>query len=201
MLLNEPVHNLARGAQGAQRPGLVLAHQARVARHVGGEDRCQTPFDPLFLLRRHRSPLPLRHRAAEGGWVQGLDSGVPCPSPRAENGPRLPKHGDAAPARRGKICWSYRRQIRPLLRWDDLIPTMESALAAFSEGRVIQPVRNMITIEEGRRYLGVMPAVAEAAMGLKLVSFYPGNAPSLSPSRNALTTCGRRTSSVTRRRP
>ena len=82
-------------------------------------------------------------------------------------------------------------QIRPLLRWDDLIPTMESALAAFSEGRVIQPVRNMITIEEGRRYLGVMPAVAEAAMGLKLVSFYPGNAPSLSPSRNALTTCGR----------
>ena len=27
-------------------------------------------------------------------------------------------------------------QIRPLLRWDDLIPTMESALAAFSEGRV-----------------------------------------------------------------
>jgi hypothetical protein len=44
-------------------------------------------------------------------------------------------------------------QIRPLL----------FALAAFSEGRVIQPVRNtfhggnevvpMITIEEGRRYL------------------------------------------------
>src|SRR3954451_7956859 len=67
-------------------------------------------------------------------------------------------------------------QIRPLLSWDDLIPTMEAALAAFSEGRVIQPVRNMITIEEGRRYLGVMPAVAEAAMGLKLVSFYPGNA-------------------------
>jgi ornithine cyclodeaminase/alanine dehydrogenase-like protein (mu-crystallin family) len=67
-------------------------------------------------------------------------------------------------------------QIRPLLCWDDLIPAMEAALAAFSEGRVIQPVRNMITIEEGRRYLGVMPAVAEAAMGLKLVSFYPGNA-------------------------
>ena len=64
-------------------------------------------------------------------------------------------------------------QIRPLLCWDDLIPAMEAALASFSEGRVIQPVRNMITIEEGRRYLGVMPAVAEAAMGLKLVSFYP----------------------------
>ncbi|MDF2973074.1 MAG: Ornithine cyclodeaminase [Microvirga sp.] len=58
-------------------------------------------------------------------------------------------------------------QIRPLLRWDDLIPATESALTAFSEGRVIQPVRNMITIEGGRRFLGVMPAVAEAAMGLK----------------------------------
>ncbi len=34
----------------------------------------------------------------------------------------------------------------------------------------------MVTIEEGKRYLGIMPAVAEDAMGLKLVSFYPGNA-------------------------
>jgi ornithine cyclodeaminase/alanine dehydrogenase-like protein (mu-crystallin family) len=76
-------------------------------------------------------------------------------------------------------------QIRPLLRWDDLIPAMEAALAAFSEGRVIQPVRNMITIEEGRRYLGVMPAVAEAAMGLKLVSFYPGNAGTSVPTHLA----------------
>jgi ornithine cyclodeaminase/alanine dehydrogenase-like protein (mu-crystallin family) len=76
-------------------------------------------------------------------------------------------------------------QIRPLLCWDDLIPTMEAALASFSEGRVIQPVRNMITIEEGRRYLGVMPAVAEAAMGLKLVSFYPGNAGTSVPTHLA----------------
>ena len=36
--------------------GLVLANQARVPGHVRSEDRCQTPFDPLFLLRRHRSP-------------------------------------------------------------------------------------------------------------------------------------------------
>jgi len=46
-------------------------------------------------------------------------------------------------------------------------------------------VRNMITIEEGRRYLGVMPAVAEAAMGLKLVSFYPGNAGTSVPTHLA----------------
>jgi ornithine cyclodeaminase/alanine dehydrogenase-like protein (mu-crystallin family) len=53
---------------------------------------------------------------------------------------------------------------------------METALAAFSLGRVLQPVRNMLTIEEGKRYLGIMPAVADDAMGAKLVSFYPGNA-------------------------
>lgn len=67
-------------------------------------------------------------------------------------------------------------EVRRLLDWDPLIAAMELALANFSTGRVIQPVRQMLTIEEGRRYLGVMPAIAEDAMGAKLVSFYPGNA-------------------------
>jgi ornithine cyclodeaminase/alanine dehydrogenase-like protein (mu-crystallin family) len=66
--------------------------------------------------------------------------------------------------------------VRAALRWDPLIAAMEAALAAFSSGQVIQPVRNMLTIEEGKRYLGVMPAVTREAMGVKLVSFYPGNA-------------------------
>ena len=66
--------------------------------------------------------------------------------------------------------------VRAVLRWDELIVAMERALAAFSSGHVLQPVRNMLTIEEGKRYLGIMPAVAQDAMGLKLASFYPGNA-------------------------
>ncbi|HYZ21054.1 MAG TPA: ornithine cyclodeaminase family protein [Rhodopila sp.] len=66
--------------------------------------------------------------------------------------------------------------VRAVLRWEPLIAAMELALGAFSAGRVLQPVRNMLTIEEDKRYLGLMPAVAEDAMGLKLVSFYPGNA-------------------------
>jgi thiomorpholine-carboxylate dehydrogenase len=76
--------------------------------------------------------------------------------------------------------------IRRALHWDPLIAAMERALAAFSEGRVLQPVREMLTIEEGRRYLGIMPAVAEEAMGLKLVSFYPGNAESGLPTHMAM---------------
>jgi thiomorpholine-carboxylate dehydrogenase len=45
--------------------------------------------------------------------------------------------------------------VRRLLHWQPLIDAMETALAEFSAGKVIQPVRNMITIEEGKRYLGV----------------------------------------------
>jgi ornithine cyclodeaminase/alanine dehydrogenase-like protein (mu-crystallin family) len=76
--------------------------------------------------------------------------------------------------------------IRAVLRWDPLIDAMERALADFSCGRVLQPVRNMLTIEEGRRYLGIMPAVAEEAMGMKLVSFYPANAGTGIPTHMAV---------------
>jgi thiomorpholine-carboxylate dehydrogenase len=44
----------------------------------------------------------------------------------------------------------------------------------------------MLAIEEGRRYLGIMPAVAERAMGAKLVSFYPGNAGTGRPTHMAM---------------
>ena len=76
--------------------------------------------------------------------------------------------------------------IRSVLSWERLIPAMEAALAAFSRGEVLQPVRQMLTIEEGYRYLGVMPAVAANAMGAKLVSFYPGNAGGMVPTHMAM---------------
>jgi ornithine cyclodeaminase/alanine dehydrogenase-like protein (mu-crystallin family) len=72
------------------------------------------------------------------------------------------------------IMYLGEEKVSDFLRWDLLIAAMETALASFSLGRVLQPVRNMLTIEEGKRYLGIMPAVAEDAMGVKLVSFYPG---------------------------
>ena len=77
-------------------------------------------------------------------------------------------------------------RVRDLLRWSELIPAMERALAAFSRGQVVQPVRNMLTIEEGKRYLGIMPAIADEAMGAKLVSFYPGNAGTDVPTHLAM---------------
>lgn len=77
-------------------------------------------------------------------------------------------------------------EVRKFLDWKSLIATMETALIAFSFGRVIQPVRNVLTIEEDKRYLGIMPAVADDAMGLKLVCFYPGNAGTSVPTHTAM---------------
>ena len=77
-------------------------------------------------------------------------------------------------------------RVARLLSWETLIPAMETALAEFSQGRVLQPVRQMLTIEEDKRYLGIMPAVAREAMGLKLVSFYPGNAGTEIPTHMAM---------------
>lgn len=75
--------------------------------------------------------------------------------------------------------------VATVLRYERLIPAMEKALSDFSAGRVIQPVRNMLTIEEGKRFLGIMPAVAEDAMGAKLVCFFPKNAGSTVPTHLA----------------
>jgi ornithine cyclodeaminase/alanine dehydrogenase-like protein (mu-crystallin family) len=84
------------------------------------------------------------------------------------------------------VLYLNEERVRGLLRWSELIPAMERALAAFSRGQVVQPVRNMLTIEEGKRYLGIMPAVADEAMGAKLVSFYPGNAGTNVPTHLAM---------------
>ena len=84
------------------------------------------------------------------------------------------------------VMYLDEQAVRAALRWDQLIAEMEAALTALSQGRVIQPVRNTITIEEGKRYLAVMPAVAEDAMGLKAVSFYPGNAGTALPTHLAM---------------
>ncbi|HZI84311.1 MAG TPA: ornithine cyclodeaminase family protein [Casimicrobiaceae bacterium] len=67
-------------------------------------------------------------------------------------------------------------EVRAALRWDDLVPAMEKALTALSAGAIVQPLREWLTVDEGARYWGVMPAAGAEAMGVKLVSFYPANA-------------------------
>ena len=75
--------------------------------------------------------------------------------------------------------------VRKVLEWDALIAAMERALTEFSRGALIHPVRNILTIEEGRRFLGIMPAVLGDVMGAKFVTFYPVNAQTGLPTHNA----------------
>jgi len=68
--------------------------------------------------------------------------------------------------------WLSEADVRAVLSMRDLIDVMESAVTAFSAGRVKQPVRTVIETPGG--FYGTMPAYMEspAAMGAKLVTVY-----------------------------
>jgi ornithine cyclodeaminase/alanine dehydrogenase-like protein (mu-crystallin family) len=67
--------------------------------------------------------------------------------------------------------------VSRLLRMEEVIPAMERALGDFSNGRVVQPTRVMVPVAKHEGFLGLMPAYydAGAALGVKLVAFYPQN--------------------------
>jgi alanine dehydrogenase len=67
--------------------------------------------------------------------------------------------------------------VRALLTMPDLIAAMEAALASFSSGTVVQPVRTVLEIGEHKSFFGLMPAyiAATPAMGAKLVTVYESN--------------------------
>lgn len=59
----------------------------------------------------------------------------------------------------------------------DLIPAMESALAKFSSGEVLQPVRTVLTVGPTKAYYGLMPAFipSPGSMGAKIVTVFGEN--------------------------
>jgi ornithine cyclodeaminase/alanine dehydrogenase-like protein (mu-crystallin family) len=81
--------------------------------------------------------------------------------------------------------WLSEEDVRAVLSMPDLIDVMESAVTAFSAGRVKQPVRTVIETPGG--FYGTMPAYMEspAAMGAKLVTVYHDNAQKGWPSHLA----------------
>jgi ornithine cyclodeaminase/alanine dehydrogenase-like protein (mu-crystallin family) len=68
-------------------------------------------------------------------------------------------------------------KIRAALSYEKLIPTMSRALAAFSTGRVTQPVRTILSIPDHSAFYGVMPVADETMLGAKLVTVYPRSEP------------------------
>jgi ornithine cyclodeaminase/alanine dehydrogenase-like protein (mu-crystallin family) len=67
--------------------------------------------------------------------------------------------------------------VRSLLTMPDLIAAMESALAAFSAGTVVQPVRSVLEVGEHKSFFALMPSYVPAmpALGAKLVTLYESN--------------------------
>jgi alanine dehydrogenase len=67
--------------------------------------------------------------------------------------------------------------VRELLSMPDLIAAMEAALAAFSAGTVVQPVRTVLEVGEHHAFFGLMPAYVPSApaLGAKLVTVYHSN--------------------------
>jgi thiomorpholine-carboxylate dehydrogenase len=65
--------------------------------------------------------------------------------------------------------------VASVLRMSDLIPAMRRAMIDFSHGRVAQPTRRMLAVPQHGGFFGSMPAASAAALGAKLVSFYPAN--------------------------
>jgi thiomorpholine-carboxylate dehydrogenase len=76
--------------------------------------------------------------------------------------------------------------VARVLRYETLIPAMERALADFSAGKVVQPVRSILNVAEHHGFLGIMPAVYGDIMGAKLVTLYPGNAGTALPTHQAI---------------
>jgi thiomorpholine-carboxylate dehydrogenase len=76
----------------------------------------------------------------------------------------------------GQVLFLDEQQVRRYLRMEDLIPTMEEALIDFSDGKVTQPVRSVITVDPPGGFYGTMPALTPEGLGQKIVTFYPPNA-------------------------
>jgi ornithine cyclodeaminase/alanine dehydrogenase-like protein (mu-crystallin family) len=65
--------------------------------------------------------------------------------------------------------------VQRVLQLEALLPAMEGALIDFSAGRVLHPVRSVISIPQHGGFMGLMPAVYGDIMGTKLVNLYPNN--------------------------
>jgi ornithine cyclodeaminase/alanine dehydrogenase-like protein (mu-crystallin family) len=79
------------------------------------------------------------------------------------------------------------QHVHALLPITDLIAAMESALAKFSAGDVLQPVRSVLMVGPTKAYFGLMPAYvpAPASLGAKLVTVFSENHAKALPSHLA----------------
>ena len=76
--------------------------------------------------------------------------------------------------------------VEKLLDLDALIADMRDALIALSAGKVVQPVRSVLTTSEPPGWFALMPAIHGDVMGAKLVTVFPKNAGTALPTHQAV---------------
>src|SRR6516164_784464 len=76
--------------------------------------------------------------------------------------------------------------VRKVLRYEALIPAMERALADFSSGEVVHPVRGILPVGSNHGFFGIMPAVYGGIFGAKLVTLFPKNAGTALPTHQGI---------------
>src|SRR5580698_8035773 len=78
------------------------------------------------------------------------------------------------------VMYISEAEVRAVLTYQDLIPAIRQALIDYSAGLVEQPPRMILRAGNAEGHLngwfGVMPAIHGDVMGVKTVTFYPGNA-------------------------
>jgi thiomorpholine-carboxylate dehydrogenase len=74
-----------------------------------------------------------------------------------------------------QLLFINEEQVRAVLSYDELIPAIRQALMDFSAGRVVQPLRTVMSVAQHAGWFAVMPAVYGDVMGAKMVTFYPKN--------------------------
>ena len=81
-------------------------------------------------------------------------------------------------------------EVKAHLRYQALIPAIRQALMDYSAGRVVQPARSIMRAGNAEGFnngwFAVMPAIAGDVMGVKTVTFYPGNAEKGLPTHMAM---------------
>lgn len=93
---------------------------------------------------------------------------------------------DAAHACKDDRMHLAAEDVEKLLDLAELIAEMRDALIALSAGKVVQPVRTVLTTGEPPGWFGLMPAIRGDVMGAKLVTVFPRNAGTQLPTHQAL---------------
>jgi thiomorpholine-carboxylate dehydrogenase len=80
----------------------------------------------------------------------------------------------------GNTVFIPEQEVRAVLTYQSLIPAIRQALIHYSSGLVDQPPRTILRAGNAEGFLNgwfaVMPVIAGDVMGVKTVTFYPGNA-------------------------